>query len=299
MSDRQTVVVVLVALLFGSAIGAGAVSMVQHANDPGPTEPSSAGSGDDPGEPPVAIYPENDTDRERLGNADVERFDSEEEFRDYVTRHQSTGAVFAFDRRSRQTNRQFQATETAQDDAANAVDREDGGGSDERVSSTNVQEQGIDEPDVLKTDGQVVFYAGGQHRYRQGSPDTHVVDITDPGAPELITSIPEGGQLLLVDDVLVVDTGDALVGYDVSDAEDPREQWRTQLNDSVVTARLLDGQVYLVTSDALDPADPCPVRPFGADGPTIGCTEVYHPTRPATADATYTTSVLEIGRAHV
>lgn len=294
MSDRRTVVVVLVALLFGSAIGAGTVSMVQTSNDPGPTGPAAADPGDAPDEPPAVIYPDNGTDRERLADADVEQFESEEEFRAYVARHGTTGPRHTFVRRVSLTGRTAATAEAAQDDGGSAVDRGGGGaGNDERVSSTNVQEQGVDEPDVLKADGQVVFYAGGHHRHGRAPANTHVVDISDPGAPELITSIPEGGQLLLVDDVLVVQTGDALVGYDVSDADDPREQWRTQLNDSIVTARLLDGDVYLVTSDALEPADPCPVRPFGADGPTIGCDEVYHPTRPATADATYTTSILD------
>jgi len=140
----------------------------------------------------------------------------------------------------------------------------------------------------------VAFYSGAIDR-RGGATagDTTVVDVSDAGDPAVIGDVPAGGQLLLADDVLVVQNDRALYGYDVSEPDDPQQLWRKELNASVVTARLLDGQVYLVTRSGIDLSDPCPIAPFGADGPAVDCSEVYHPTRPATAEVTYTTSVLD------
>jgi uncharacterized secreted protein with C-terminal beta-propeller domain len=70
-----------------------------------------------------------------------------------------------------------------------------GGGGDER-SPTNVQEQGVDEPDVVKTDaGRIFAVAGGQ---------LHAID---PNGPRLLGSLPLEGyahELLLHGDRLLV-----------------------------------------------------------------------------------------------
>ena len=82
------------------------------------------------------------------------------------------------------------------DDAAPAMESAPQSGKD--FSGTNVQEKGIDEPDIVKTDGEVIVVAsGGKLR------------VVEPGAtPKLLGSIdiPSGGndQLLLVDDRVLV-----------------------------------------------------------------------------------------------
>jgi hypothetical protein len=66
-----------------------------------------------------------------------------------------------------------------QEDAAS------GGGSGSSFSTTNVQEAGIDEPDIVKTDGERVFaIAGGK---------LHAVDVTG-GAPRLLDTLAVGGE---------------------------------------------------------------------------------------------------------
>lgn len=285
MFDQRTVAFVLVATLVGSAVGAGAVTLVQEPHAP---------TTNDVSEPPNQLLPPSDqldTDNETavsaLASAAVEQFDSEAAFRRYVQRNRqgSTAAFLVEGGRTVTT-----ATE-GRDSASSGEDVGDGGAND-RVSGTNVQERGIDEPDVLKTNGQVVFYAGGRSHDRRPAADTALVDISDAANPSMIGRVPVAGQLLLVDDVLVVWNDDAIYGFDVSTPEQPERLWRKQLNASVVTARLLDGRIYLVTSTGIDPSDPCPIAPFGRDGPTVDCTDVYHPTRPTNAEVTYTTSVI-------
>ncbi len=66
-------------------------------------------------------------------------------------------------------------------------------------STTNVQEEGVDEPDVVKTDGTTVFTVVGDTLY--------AVAATGPGAPRIAGSLKlgrSGGDLLLHDGRLVV-----------------------------------------------------------------------------------------------
>ena len=59
-------------------------------------------------------------------------------------------------------------------------------------STTNVQEEGVDEPDVVKTDGVTIFTVVGQTLY--------AVAATGPGAPRIVGSLALsrfGGDLLL------------------------------------------------------------------------------------------------------
>ncbi len=78
------------------------------------------------------------------------------------------------------------------DDAANSAPVDE-------VSGTNVQEEGVDEPDIVKTDGSLMAVVD--------EATLHLIDVSDPGAPVLVSSTPLAGwnaQVLLHDDRLVV-----------------------------------------------------------------------------------------------
>ncbi len=126
-----------------------------------------------------------------------------------------------------------------------------------------------------------------------------MLDASDPADPSIAAEIEVSGQLLLSGDDLVVIGHESVYGYDVTDPENPERAWEKPVNGSVVTSRLKNGTVYLVVASGFNPDHPCPVQPMGADGPSIECTEVYHPTSPAQTDVTYTTMTLEPGSGEV
>jgi uncharacterized secreted protein with C-terminal beta-propeller domain len=182
-----------------------------------------------------------------------------------------------------------------------------------RVATTNVQEGGIDEPDLVKTDGRYFFYApegrlphldrpqdretptrppevdpdDWEDRFDRPDPRTHVVDTDEPADPELVERIDVSGRMLRSGDHLVVLASDALVGYDVSDPEAPSQIWERPLDASLVSARAQNGQLYLVTREGASPAEPCPLEPVGDSDP-VPCSDVHHPREQIDADATYT-----------
>jgi len=240
----------------------------------------------------------------RTENATVETFDSEAQFRDYLSSSQARrGVTFVGGATGTPDVAREDAVET--DDAASA-DGADGGasggesasGGADRHADTNVQVAGIDEPDVLKTDGRSAFYAGQRYsRYV----DTRVIDTEEPADPTVVSGVPEAGQLLLANDTLVVLQDEELHGFDVSDRENPEREWTKPIDGRLETARLKGGELYLVVAEHTDREDPCPVEPLGgagdgsddaagddaAAGATVECSAVHYSPDATGADTTY------------
>ena len=238
--------------------------------------------------------------------AGVSYFEGEAQFRGYVQAGQRLGgaggvAAAGAGAAGGDGGGEDAAVETT-DQAATAADT-GGGATGTRVGTTNVQVAGVDEPDLVKTDGEYFYYAP-RERYRgvratpasgdgvarperRERPNTTVVDIDEPATPEVVAAVNESGQLLQTGDSLVVLGSDELVGYDMSDATAPERGWTHPLNGSLVTARLVDDRLYVVTASAVDPADPCPVEALGGAA-SLSCTDIAHPERQVRVDATYT-----------
>ena len=245
----------------------------------------------------------------------VTTFDSSGEFRSYLRSAEATSGYAGL---GDQVQASAARTTTADGAPAAEPQAEAGGGGaggdQRRASDTNVQIEGIDEPDVLKTTSDTLYYSTRQRHVRsvpmpeptpgdrtaQSEPvepptkdrsGVHLINASDPAAPEVASRLNVSGRLLLANDSLVVFEGDRLTGYDVTDRENPERTWSKSLSERVVTARLHAGTVYLVTVDGIDRREPCPIRPM--DDVVVPCTSVYHPTEPAPADATYTVTMLD------
>lgn len=261
---RQALVLATAALLVGTAAGAGATGLFEAPNPGGPDgfTPDWTGS-----------------------EAGFDTFGSDAAFEAYFdAAAQSSGRTMVVrgDVATAVVEEAATPAPTVRDDTA--FTGSDGAG---RHSETNVQEVGLDEPDVLKTDGESVYYAG--FHFQRDAHETSVLDLADPASPVVAASIPAAGELLLVESTqtLLVFDDERIWGYDVSDPGNPEPVWNQRLDAQLQTARLHDGTLYLVLVDRPDPsAEPCPLRPFG--GVPIECTDVYRPGGPADADAVYT-----------
>ena len=151
--------------------------------------------------------------------------------------------------------------EAADTDALTASPAEPVPGQD--YSETTVQEDGVDEPDLVKTDGTTV-YAVAQE-------EIHVLDVTGD-EPEKVAAIPADdgwrpGLMLHEDRLLIAGESSAVVPLsagsempqigggsyttltlvDVSDPADPRVQEQLVTDGSIRSSRMVDGTVRLVT----------------------------------------------------
>jgi uncharacterized secreted protein with C-terminal beta-propeller domain len=152
----------------------------------------------------------------------------------------------------------MKTTEASVDSAPSAAPAPAASGSgaaSPEFSTTNVQEAGIDEPDVVKTDGRHVYVVAGQQ--------LRVIDVTGD-APRLVGALTlDGGyahQLLLRGTrALVLSTVSAPIAIDVAPA--PQETAK------VAIARIPGRSTTLLTEvDLTDPAAPKVARTMTLDG---------------------------------
>jgi len=136
---------------------------------------------------------------------------------------------------------------------------------DEAHSTTNVQEAGVDEPDLVKTDGNHIYsVVDGTFRVIDVAANTEVgtLDLTTDAAS---SELPRASELLLEDDRALVITrapmvwldaprampgwggwqSSRLVTVDLSDPSDPTQLSSLDIEGEIVSARLVDGTVRL------------------------------------------------------
>ncbi|PSQ47704.1 hypothetical protein BRD19_08685 [Halobacteriales archaeon SW_7_65_23] len=314
MPERTVWAIALLTLVVGAVLGAGlATSVLDDGSDEQtPNDPTATGPSADRLDPALLLANESS----------VEQFGTAEAFKQYVRAGQQQDGRIRVREGRLQGGVENEAMEDGGngngdgarrggDDGGDAMESADsaeftgGSGSEEpeRVGETNVQVEGFDEPDVVKTDGANFYYspvAGGHHprpviedddhrRSEEPDPSTHVIDLSEPADPAAIANVDASGRMLQTGDTLVVfeQRESRIVGYDVSDPANPVESWSQPLEDRLVTAREAGGQVYVVTETSLGYSTPCPIEPLGEDH-AVDCGDVYRPDVQTSAEATYT-----------
>jgi len=269
-----------------------------------------------------------------LQKKDFVRFKSDEEFRSYLSQNQSAvkqGTPVSGDAQIRES--QMGAPAISLDQATNAPSYTN---EPDRVSTTNVQVIGIDEPDIVKTNGREIFYSQEGYMYpmrdmirpmpmgeTQSVPqkldfprpnprpnmmpveppeyiqpqiNTKIISAFPPESIRQVAAIDKTGTLLYDKNNLVVLAGDGVYGYNVSDKFNPKLIWELTYKNgfSYSTARLYNGQMYLVSQKSAHVDMSCPMPMYDAQGrtQTMRCSQIYHPTIQTASDTIY--SVVKI-----
>ena len=118
-------------------------------------------------------------------------------------------------------------------------------------SGTNTQEIGVDEGDVVETNGTSVFVVGQD--------GVRIVDVATATVVAHIDDLPDGSHQLLLDGtrLLVISQSynsseDTIVSlYDVADAANPTLLRRSHLEGRLVASRSVDGQARLVLTSTI------------------------------------------------
>ncbi len=181
---------------------------------------------------------------------------------------------------------------------------------DERYSLTNVQIEGIDEPDIVKVDGENIYLSFNYPFYPLPKPTfqshflenksidegyerykTIIISAYPPERMEKKYEIKDFGQLLIQNKTLIIFSYNHISAYNISNGE---KMWNMEINGQFVTARLYEGKVYLITRKWIDYYKPCPIEILNIDGKPISvrCMEVFHPIQPIPATVTYNIMVI-------
>jgi len=246
---------------------------------------------------------------------ELSKFASEEEFKNYLAESEVSlfGGIASsgLGLETPVATREDVSLQTLQEGAPG------GGAPVERVSGTNVQVVGIDEPDIVKTDGQTIFFSSIfsrfypleifsseqtvgaiSHDFIPPVPlaDTKIIKAFPPTALAKMTSIEKNGDLLLNNKTLIIFSGTQIFAYDVTDPANPQEKWNQDFDSNVqiVASRLYDGKIYIVTSTTINSLNPCPIPlTLGVGAISIPCIDVYYPRGPMSVDSTYTALTID------
>ncbi|AGK61266.1 Secreted protein containing C-terminal beta-propeller domain distantly related to WD-40 repeats [Archaeoglobus sulfaticallidus PM70-1] len=164
----------------------------------------------------------------------------------------------------------------------------------ERYSTTNVQVAGIDEPDIVKTDGKNIYFSSRFYPFRYMPYENLKTRVIAAFPPENLTELfklEDSGELLLMNGLLVVIGHDHISAYST---ENGKELWKIKLESEYVSARLYSGKIYLVTRSWIDSYQPCPIKPVTVEGKpyTVSCREIYHPVVPVYSDVVYNVMII-------
>ncbi|MEQ1874932.1 MAG: beta-propeller domain-containing protein [Ilumatobacteraceae bacterium] len=145
------------------------------------------------------------------------------------------------------------AEDSAGGDKANSVDgmAPPTGETGPTYSGTNTQEVGVDEGDVVETNGTHVFVVGQD--------GVRIIDVASATVAAHINDLPDGSHQLLLDGtrLLIVSQSynsgeDTVVSlYDVANASSPTLMRRSHLEGRLVASRSIDGQARLILTSTI------------------------------------------------
>ena len=265
------------------------------------------------------LIAENNGSEQAKSAEDIKKFSSEEDFKSYL----SASSLNNFNSSLGSDGESISMEKSATNDLAVPAASAAGAGSTaataqsaaQRVSQTNVQVAGIDEPDIVKTDGKEIYYSSEPSYYWYGeeisgveAKDSAMPYTPSSGQTKMVKAFPitelaldgkidKNGNLLLQNGILMVFSSDAIAAYDVKDPKVPKSLWDLKLGSQnyVEGARLYNDKVYLVLRNQINELNPCPIRPlaWGKDESlTIACDQIYHPEIITPVDSVYNAIVL-------
>lgn len=230
----------------------------------------------------------------------LQKFSSEEEFLQYLSDSKQLQESFG-GRTGLRTD--FLVDDLLMDFMESAPLVSDSAATPERYSETNIQVMGIDEPDILKTDGINIFFSERHPRYHRfyhqpSELKTKIIKAFPYQDIKLLSEIEKGGNLFLQDNILVIIQNDKILGYNVENTNNPKKIWEVEINDNTVTssARLKNGVIYLVIQNNFSTDNPCVIHPltFNDEEFTVRCTDIYYPGVVVPIDITYTALKIDL-----
>ncbi len=98
---------------------------------------------------------------------------------------------------------------------------------------------GIDEPDIVKTDGKKIYFSQsfsfwiepifrGGFMPPQKTGETKIIKDFPAEDLKIDGKIKERGNLLLIKDVLIIFSDNKILAYDVSNPQSPKEKWEVK-----------------------------------------------------------------------
>lgn len=235
----------------------------------------------------------SDKDAKDLDNVGMMSFKSDKEMKAYLENISAGNSRLSSDTSAIYTKNTMTVAEEAGADTAAEAPQASGGKGD--YSTTNVQIAGVDEADLIKTDGKIIYYTPNLYyptnvtyhadeKYPYYTYDTYqityVINALPAETSSIISDIVEtGGSLYLFNDTLItIKTGwedSRIVAYDVADPASPVKLWEQFYDGFYTDSRMINGTMYLVTRE-----HDVGVYPVMYMGKEVAAADCYYPYGP-------------------
>lgn len=194
-------------------------------------------------------------------------FNSQQQYAEYVN---SNGGASGF--------QQYTSNPRASLDTT-ASSGESGDSSTTRTASTNNQVAGVQEPDILKNNGEKIFYSKESY----WNTNSTVFNARPPENFSAERNISASGRMVLSNNTLIYLNSQNITAYNTENYE---REWNHGLNNSwIEAARMHNDTLYVVLRKGL--TDNCPVRPLASTKIAVPCSSIYYPGPSGEVDSTY------------
>lgn len=133
------------------------------------------------------------------------------------------------------------------DSAGNSATQASQSNTVNRYSTTNVQVEGIDEGDIVKTNGKTIYFSPQIYQNK----NTYIIDTLPANLSEIIGKIPLKGTLYLKDNNLIIisNENNKIYSYNVENPKSPKLNWKIDLNNTYyVNSRIYNNKLYLIVA---------------------------------------------------
>ncbi|MBT4277932.1 hypothetical protein HOD96_04265 [Candidatus Falkowbacteria bacterium] len=233
------------------------------------------------------VFISNDIKDELAEQSKIKKFKDYDELKEFLENNtsESGGIYYGGFGGEMMMERSLDATESLSDIAqkSNIASDESGGGSDD-FSTTNIQVEGVDEADIIKTDGKYVYALTGN--------DLFIIDAYPASGAQILSKIKFDSRpqdIYLNDDRLVVYGRDNTIYerdfyknfkrrsayaflkvFDITDKVNPKQVRDLNFEGNLVNSRMIGDYVYFITSErAYYLADEMPVPRILESGQVI------------------------------
>ncbi|MFZ5391754.1 MAG: beta-propeller domain-containing protein [Patescibacteria group bacterium] len=251
----------------------------------------------------------------QTGPATFAKFKSDTEFKNYFSQSQelNSSSYYSFGSSRNMLSAEMMPTSSKMmegDALPSPIRASSDSVAPDRYSSTNVQVANIDEPDIVKTNGQEIFFSPSSYYYDvpifreeaissdmaypgYQAPSTRVINALPADKISELSKIDTNGDLLLIGDTLIIfNYNTKIIAYDIKDPVNPTKSWEYELQDNstIYQSRSYNDELYIIASTNIYSTPVCPMPLLsGSDLDfKISCEEIYHPGEIVSSDAVYT-----------
>ena len=233
-----------------------------------------------------------------VSNDNVKRFNSFDEIKNFVKENSENAQVYNYGTAARGD---IMAQEAGATKGSSEATAPSAGASE--FSKTNIQVEGVDEPDIVKNDGKYIYVASGKKvEIAEAYPATEMKVLSEINLNSSIGNIFLNKDKLIIfsSDYRYFDTGRGcgdiyatggmpircggytkyltnVYIYDISDRENPELTENISIDGNYIDARMIDNYIYLISSKYVY-LDFLEMPSYGVNGvtKTIQASDVYY-----------------------